>query len=239
MSVKVMGLVWDSDLTANPKLVLLAYADISDHDGNEIWPGRERIAVMTGCSIATVDRITRQLLKGGYLIQVGKGYRGRRAAYRIPLDRLRKAYQPDTLSDVDSLSADAESLSPDAGKPITGDTPPVLDPSSTPVLKTAATPQRNGDYMTALVDIFGEPDHWSHYQSVIMHIQEHGGTPEDIPRRVALLVAEWGQGKATPASLKKWWTRYDAQISQVSDGDVEEFVEQQRRVAGIARLSDE
>ena len=239
MSVKVMGKVWDTDLPGNLKIVLLAYADAAEHDGTQIWPGRGRIALMCGIAVSTADRLTRALIEGGYLVQVAKGHRGQRAAYEIPLDRLAVAYQSDTHSEADSLSIEADSLPPDAGKPITPDSPPVLvDPSSTPVLPIAATPRN--PWWDATVIIFGEPTEAqrSLYGRFVAMASEHD-PPSEIPNRAAKLAALWGPKTVTVASLEKYWSRFDGQIGQVSDADVEAFTAAGDRAATLERLADE
>ncbi|MBN1348399.1 helix-turn-helix domain-containing protein [candidate division KSB1 bacterium] len=69
MSVKVMGLVWESDLPAAQKLVLLSYADHADHDGNNVFPSIGLIAWKTGYSERQIQRITRDLESRKILIK--------------------------------------------------------------------------------------------------------------------------------------------------------------------------
>ena len=138
MSVKVMGLVWDTRLPGNLKFLLLAYADAAEHDGTDVWPGQKRLADMTGVSVSTVAKLTRELLKIGVLVQTGRGHKGRRAAYYIPLDTLGIAYQYDTQTS-QWVSDGAQWVAGYAPKGSAGATPPVLDPS----LPSAAT-QREG-----------------------------------------------------------------------------------------------
>lgn len=82
MSVKVMGRVWELDLPANEKFVLLALADHADHDGNNVFPGLELIAFKTGYTTQQVRRIERKLEKRGILIAVNRKP-GKRIEYRI------------------------------------------------------------------------------------------------------------------------------------------------------------
>ena len=140
-----MGRVWDADLSPNLKMVLLAYADAAEHDGTEIWPGWERISKMTGYSESTVGRLTADLIKLGVLVQVSKGYRGRRATYLIDLKHpILIAYQDDTQSpeslptEPESLSSERESLSP-----------VIPLPSSSPILNFRASIKRRfGEELT-------------------------------------------------------------------------------------------
>jgi DNA-binding IclR family transcriptional regulator len=87
MSVKIMGLVFDSELSPNHKLVLLAYADHAKHDGTSIFPAIASIARKTSYSRRQVQRVTQELVEAGYLVADGHGPRGTNK-YRIPLEAL-------------------------------------------------------------------------------------------------------------------------------------------------------
>ena len=84
MSVKVMGLVWDLEINPNEKFVLLAYADHAAHDGTSIYPAVTTIAKKTGYSERSVQYITRDLEKAGYLVTDGEGVHGTNK-WRIPI----------------------------------------------------------------------------------------------------------------------------------------------------------
>lgn len=73
MSVKMMGAVWDTVMSPNEKLVLLAYADHADHKGNNIFPSIKLISSKTGYSERQVQRITKLLEQKGYLVTDGVG----------------------------------------------------------------------------------------------------------------------------------------------------------------------
>ena len=237
MSVKVMGLVWDTDLPGNLKLTLLAYADAAEHDGTEIWPGHERLESMTGYSRSQVERNTRDLLKRGVLVRVQKGHRGRRAAFLIPLEALALVSHPATQTDSDSVASASDSVASEGGKGRTHATPPVLDPSSPSVLKIA--PKERDEHWDVLVGIFGTPaeNQRSLYGRVLKLVKQSDVT--EIPRRAALTIELWGRKAATVASLEKYWSRWDAQIGQVTDADVEAFTATQDREAMLERLADD
>lgn len=76
MSVKIMGLVWDLDLPANEKFVLLAYADHANHDGSNIFPAVDSIARKCSYSDREVQRITHSLEEKGFLVSDGQGPHG-------------------------------------------------------------------------------------------------------------------------------------------------------------------
>jgi len=54
-----------------------------------------------------------------------------------------------------------------------------------------------------------------------------------------LLAELWGVQAVTVASLEKYWSRFDAQIGQVSDADVDAFTAAGDRAATLERLADE
>ena len=246
MSVKVMGKVWDTDLPPNQRLVLLAYADAAEHDGTEIWPGHERLTAMTGYSRSQVERITRDLIAAGVLVRVTKGYRGRRARFAIPLDHPTFVSQDATQSDPDSVASEADSVASEANEPAPSATRPVLPvPSSTPVLPIAATPRN--PWWDVTVELFGEPaaNQRSLYGRFVEMVASQTAElpvpygPREIRRRAGLLAELWGVQAVTVASLEKYWSRFDAQIGQVSDADVEAFTAAGDRAATLERLADE
>lgn len=84
MSVKVMGAVWDLKIERDQKFILLAYADHASHDGSSIYPAVSTVAEKTGYSERSVQMITRELEKAGYLIADGAGMHGTNR-WRIPI----------------------------------------------------------------------------------------------------------------------------------------------------------
>jgi predicted transcriptional regulator len=78
MSVKAMTWVWESDLSGNRKLVLLALADHANDEG-QCWPGIMRIAKKCGLARSTVIEHIRVLAKAGIIEKEHKcdanGYR--------------------------------------------------------------------------------------------------------------------------------------------------------------------
>jgi len=85
MSVKIMGMVWDTKLESNKKFVLLAYADHANHEGKSIFPAVETIAQKTGYHERSVQRLTRELENEGYLVDDGQGPKGQNR-WKIPLN---------------------------------------------------------------------------------------------------------------------------------------------------------
>lgn len=120
MSVKIMGLVWDSDLPRDEKYVLLAYADHADHEGRGIFPSYGRIAWKTGYSRRQVMRITDSLTSKNILKPDGASINNIHR-WRIDLSKLpaREDYaaraeaetsaSSDTMSPHDDSSSDTMS----------------------------------------------------------------------------------------------------------------------------------
>ena len=83
MSVKIMGQVWDLDLTHAQQTVLLAMADHADHDGAGVYPSLGLLAWKTSYSRRQVQRIIHEaiargdkgdgLVAKGILVSVGGG----------------------------------------------------------------------------------------------------------------------------------------------------------------------
>ena len=76
MSVKAMGLVWEANLDRQLKLVLLAYADHADHDGDNIFPSVGRIAWKTGYHPDSIRRLTKSLIDLEILVSDGESQLG-------------------------------------------------------------------------------------------------------------------------------------------------------------------
>ncbi|MDP9475442.1 MAG: helix-turn-helix domain-containing protein [Actinomycetota bacterium] len=88
MSVKQMALVWELDLAPNKRLVLLAYADHADDDGDNVFPSLARVAHKTGYSVDQVRRISRELAADGLMEKVEEGVgRGNTHRYKLTLEK--------------------------------------------------------------------------------------------------------------------------------------------------------
>lgn len=64
MSIKVMSRVWEMDLPAKDKLILLALADCANDEGTA-WPSVATLARKCGCDQRTIQRNLRDLEKVG------------------------------------------------------------------------------------------------------------------------------------------------------------------------------
>ena len=70
MSAKIIGWVWDANITdKTEKYVLSAYADHADENGGSIYPSVSLIAWKTGHSERYVRTIKARLISKGYMVQ--------------------------------------------------------------------------------------------------------------------------------------------------------------------------
>lgn len=91
MSVRVSSIVWDTDFpTQSMKLIALKLADNSSDSGDSIYPAKDTIAEMTGCSRATVHAAIAEFLHCGLLVEVRRGGKGPgdTTQYRFDLEKL-------------------------------------------------------------------------------------------------------------------------------------------------------
>jgi hypothetical protein len=100
MSVKIMGIVWEADLSQREKFVLLAYADHADHEGNNVYPSIGLIAWKTGYEPRSIQRITKKLIERGILIPAGTSqyHTNRYKIYIDAIPRLSPYIRGDSLS---------------------------------------------------------------------------------------------------------------------------------------------
>jgi hypothetical protein len=66
MSVRLMAMVWDMDMKAVDKIILLALADYADDDG-VCWPKQGTVAIKTGVTRQTVNQKMKQMEESGVL----------------------------------------------------------------------------------------------------------------------------------------------------------------------------
>lgn len=90
MSIKVMSMVWASDLRTMQRFVLLKLADHANDEGGNVYPSVATVAADTGTSARQVQRILGQLVAMG-LLRIQKyaaGGRGHSRRYVIDLEAL-------------------------------------------------------------------------------------------------------------------------------------------------------
>lgn len=100
-----------------------------------------------------------------------------------------------------------------------------------------------GDLATlknTLVELCGEPppSGWSLYNRVATWIRDRGGTPEEIRFKAGRIADEWGVKAVTVPSLEKHWTRYDSEVGQLTDDDVEKYQAEVRRLERERRAAE-
>ncbi len=112
MSVRVSSLVWDSDFpTMSAKIIALKLADNSNDEGDSIYPAKNTIARMTGCSRSTVHVVMAMFVECGLLTIVEQGGKGPKDTthYAFDMDLLRH------LSCGNAVFAPAENKGPESG----------------------------------------------------------------------------------------------------------------------------
>lgn len=91
MSVRVSSIVWDTDFpTQSMKLIALKLADNSSDSGDSIYPAKDTIAEMTGCSRSTVHSVIADFCHCGVLVEVERGGKGpgHTTHYRFDMEKL-------------------------------------------------------------------------------------------------------------------------------------------------------
>lgn len=161
MSVKQMGLVWELDLAPNKRLVLLAYADHADDDGDNVYPSLGRVAHKTGYSPQQIRRISRELVSDGLMELVEKNVgRSNANRYRLTLEKGVKMepFTPkrEAAKKVPSEPQKVTSL-PEKVPPVVPEpSEPSVEPSNSVGSADADQPKKKGKakpYVTQLVDL--------------------------------------------------------------------------------------
>jgi hypothetical protein len=91
MSIRLMSLVFESNIEPNDKLVLLAMADYAADNGTQIFPSIETLVHKTSLSERTVQRSLRDLEAQELIVVVANagGGRGKATNYMINVDKLK------------------------------------------------------------------------------------------------------------------------------------------------------
>jgi len=191
MSVRVQADVWQTALPPNQRLVLLAYADHANDDGESIYPGEQIMRDKTSYSATSIRRITAELIDAQVLIRTAEGHKGQRANFRIDMavlgtlvDDATKARNLRALTDRDTATTKApnmgafepkashqrtQSLPPADPKPPAGGTPNHQEPSLTTREELAAKPRkqnRSWDFLTD-PDTFSMPSTTKAQQALV------------------------------------------------------------------------
>ena len=88
MSAKLMGQVFECDVTGSEQLVLLALADHGKDDGSRIYPSLDFVAWKVGLTRRHVRRIVSSLRERGVLVVRRGATRYEPTRYRMDLSKL-------------------------------------------------------------------------------------------------------------------------------------------------------
>lgn len=135
MSIKLMSRVWESDLPAEQKYILLKLADYADDDGARVYPSVATVARLTGVSERTVQRQLSAMRESGLLEVLEKATQHTPTHYLIRGDKLSPLPKPGVTPV--TLRGDTRD---DPGVTLVSPEPPVLEPLEN--LTSAATNAR-------------------------------------------------------------------------------------------------
>jgi len=96
--------VFESDLPSIQKLILLCYIKHANADG-VAWPGGNRVASLTGASLASIKRHRSALMQAGILVKIGGGD-GNVYRFQINVSNLTTGVSVTPVSDSDRYHSD-------------------------------------------------------------------------------------------------------------------------------------
>lgn len=214
MSVILMGLVYNADLPATEKAILLAYADHADHEGNNVYPSIELVAWKTGYSERTVQRMTRNLETAGILEECGQGPNGTNR-WRINIDKLpkRAGWKTGvTVCQGDSVSPGGDSVSPQGCQ---GVTQSVMNHHESSCATGGARESFSvlADVCKIDLDLITQRQRGMLNQTIKV-LRDRGITPAEIEAYGAWWYATDWRGKTgqppTPAQVRETWGQFAA-----------------------------
>ena len=144
MSIRLMSMVWELQLSHAEQSVALAMADHADDDGSKIFPSIARIAWKTGYSERQVQRIIVNLVDKRLLIVVFPPSQHRATEYRMDIDAIPP--KPPFVSQKRSARGDILAPRGDISKPrgdIAMSPDPSLEPPIDPPILSAADEMEN------------------------------------------------------------------------------------------------
>lgn len=232
-----------TDLTLTPTAFrVFAYLFRRANDEHRAWPSHRTIADDLHINKSTVGAAIRQLGAEGWIEihQEQVDEHKQRYAYTVYGTRPARLFDETVRSDeptgrfirpVDETARTGRNSQPDRS-----DKPDVTINNQHPTTPNKTLAVRNAHW-DALVALFGEPSNGQRtlYGRVAQLVQDW--PPEEIPHRAGRLAEMWGPEKVTVASLEKHWSRFDAQIGNVTAEDVAVYTAEQERAATIARLT--
>ena len=211
----------------------------ADKDSLQSKPSRATLAKRARCSRNTIDRALNELVDIGALTVTPRfDDHGDRTSnlyhlHRMPIGGPTSVTTP--------LPADGATPVPTSGAQNYSHS----DPQSSELQLATITKLEHDAIWDTAAELYGKPSktQTSLHAKLVNELVEYEATPTEMRRRSVLLVQDWGKKAATLASLTKWWYRYDGQVAQVTDTQVEESVREQTReerravmMAGIAAI---
>jgi hypothetical protein len=130
VSVRLMGAIFDLDISAPEKLVLLAMADHAQDDGTKCWPSISRIAEKSSTTPRGVQKIIRRLERAGFLKHIGRHPKGTNE-YQIILARGEHGSVGEPGSGVNLETKRGERGSPESLRTVKRKTPRTQRPEKT------------------------------------------------------------------------------------------------------------
>ena len=231
MSVKVMGMVWESGLPKNQKMCLLAYADHANDDGTSVYPGEPVMSDKTSDSEGNVRRVTKLLKEDGVLIQTKRGYRGQRAEYRIDLELLAAHIARHSESkkgahdDQERRAESADRRALTSGKARATATPNHHEPSEPSENHQGATPRTL--MKDALVAAMGwNPQEvtgrqWAKVEVAAKELCSIDADPTDVKFRARVYRVNFHGATLTPIALATNWADLAIARGEVSKREVQ------------------
>lgn len=182
------------------------------NDTKEAFPGYRRISKEIGMSIATVKKGIEALEDRGWIdVTRSRTATGRRETNHYFVRR----FPGGVLENSTGV--------PKSGTGGVPENSTELDEVLTTPKELVARPRN--PIWDSLVELFGEPapNRTSIYGRVTKYLQNQDATPDEIQRRAARIVTDWGPEKLTLTSLETHWSRFDGAAGQITERDVRRF----------------
>ena len=211
MSVKLIGLVLETDLPSSEKLLLLVLADAASEEG-VCWPRQSVLAARSSLSDRSVRRILDDLRELGLVDWEQRGLT-RSNLYRIDVDGLSALAGAVTMSDPDTpdrTSVSGQERSSASGQersPASGHRNRKSEPSREPSTKDGrdlifeAVARVCGIDWTAPLTATAR----GQINKAVRELREIGASPEDVARVAAAYRIRWPEIDLTPTALVKHW----------------------------------
>lgn len=240
MSVLQMALVWELDLEPREKIILLAYADHADDDGDNVYPSLRRVAWKTGYSVDTVRRVSRKLKDKLHLMElVERGHgRGHTHRYRLTLAKGSKLQPFNVKASGGEKVADGPKKVADG--PTKGSRAMLPEPSIEPSIEPSDTAAESDDSPPSTQEV--KPKELGNYllgylMDLVADKRERGKTILDPPEKgrigarfrelaasheietmelAARYMVDRATGEVDPD--KPYWCFVDAALREVLDG---------------------